>query len=443
ANTGGGGGGNGDGGVTGASGSGGSGVVIVRFTTVTVSQTANTLLRVTDSSSNASTTLALFENGLGQLCIIQGQTASLACSSDESLKKNVVTMDDTLTKVLSLNPVLFDWKQGPDDETALDENGNPVKRGEYVGLIAQDVAKLFDGYHGLVITDPNGKLALAYDRMVPILVKSMQEYFGGLQGLEVSAINVSDMFSSTTTLDKLASADAGTDFIANPITWIREKVEAGINIARSLVAERVVAVSGYFKRIFANELCLTDSSGSLVCVTGDALKNLNGAQTKTIQSEENQQTPVIDSTQNQFLQNSDDTGQVSSSQVEENQPATIPLDSQESLTGQAETSDAGEQIANVEPDPLPEDSTLAPGAVGEPAGEVVEQTEQTQAENVVEEPAEPVIEPEPAPDQVSNQESVPEPVTDSTPNQSADATWQASSPQAEQPVAQPESTTSN
>ncbi len=381
---------------------GGSGVVIVRYltsatVTVAVSNANQALLRVTDTGTGASTTLAFFEGTSGQGCIIAGATG-LSCSSDISLKRNVQTLgSDTLGNVLALKAVTFDWNNEADGT------------GNHIGFIAQDVEKIFPG---LVVTDPNGKKALSYDKFAPIIVKALQEQYGGMMGINlVSVSNYAELFSSTTTLDHLAQAPAGEDFIADPISYIRERVQGGINIVRNIVTERVVAVSGYFKRIFANELCLTDSSGKLVCVTGDALKNLNGAEIKTIQSEENRQTPIIDVTPNQSLQNSDGTGQVSSPQAEENQPATT-------------------EVA-----PLPEASTSAPVAVDKPAGETVEKTEQTQTqaeeaagqETVVKEPIVPVsvAEPELAPTAVSNPEPAPEPVTE------------------QQPVAQPESTSSN
>jgi len=272
ANTGGGGGGNG----AAAGSNGGSGVVIVRFTTQNTILTP--ILRVTDTGTNASTTLAIFENSFGMNCIIQGQTASLTCSSDVSLKKNIETMDNgVLSNVLALNPVNFDWKLGTNGN---DYNADgTMKRGSEVGFIAQDVEKLFPG---LVTTDANGKKALAYDRFAPIIVKTIQEQFGGLQGLTISTSTIPEMFSSTTTLDQLASAGAATTSISDPIGYIRSLVQSGIKIAHTLVSEKIVAVQGYFRRIFANELCLSDSDGKQVCITGNQLKNIGGSVVTTL-----------------------------------------------------------------------------------------------------------------------------------------------------------------
>ncbi len=269
ANTGGGAGGSGVANGTGPSG--GSGIVIVRFATQTITPANQALLRVTDTGTAASTTLAFFEGTSGTGCIVAGGTG-LTCSSDITLKKHVNALGDSLGNVLALKAVTFDWKNG-----ANDTEDNAGITGGNIGFIAQDVEKIFPG---LVVLDPNGKKMLAYDRFAPIIVKAIQEQYGGMMGVNIASVpNAADLFSSTSTLDALAQAKAGDNFIVDPISYIREKVASGIKIVRNLITERIVAVEGYFKRIFANELCLTDSSGALVCVTGDQLKNIGGQAT--------------------------------------------------------------------------------------------------------------------------------------------------------------------
>ncbi len=252
---------------------GGSGVVIVRFTTSVQASGTNAsqaLLRVTDTGASTNGTLAFFDNQTGgQGCVIMGSTG-LSCSSDITLKKHINSLEGSLGNVLALKAVTFDWKNGADDT----ENDEGII-GSRVGFIAQDVEKIFPG---LVVTDPNGKKALSYDRFAPIIVAALQEQYGGMMGVNIASVSdYATLFSSTSTLDQLASASASENFIADPIAYIRGKVDAGMKIVRTLVTERIVAVNGYFKRIFANELCLTDSSGTPVCVTGDNLKQIGGS----------------------------------------------------------------------------------------------------------------------------------------------------------------------
>ena len=225
-----------------ASAGGGSGVVIVRYltsatTTVNISNANQiSLLRVTDSSSSASTTLAIFENSFGMSCVIEGQTASLACSSDASLKKNVGIIDgeDALAAILTLDPVKFDWiLNGPsEDDYVMDENGEYIldengeriiKEGAYSGFIAQDVEQI-ELLKGLV-TDVGGKKALAYDRFAPFIIRAFQQF-----------VHKVDSFLVT--------------------------LESG------------------WKRLVSDELCLVDKTkdpAELVCVTAEKLRSIGGS----------------------------------------------------------------------------------------------------------------------------------------------------------------------
>ena len=130
-------------------------------------------------------------------CVIEGQTASLACSSDASLKKNVGTIDgeDALAAVLALDPVKFDWiLNGPseddyvkneNDEYVLNENGGRIlKDGAYAGFIAQDVEQI-EILKGLV-TNVGGKKALQYDRFVPFIVRAFQQFAHKVDGFLVT-----------------------------------------------------------------------------------------------------------------------------------------------------------------------------------------------------------------------------------------------------------------
>jgi len=81
-------------------------------------------------------------------------------SSDIRLKEDIKQMDNTLDKVMQLDPVTFNWKDNPE-------------RGEDFGLIAQEVAKLFPE---LTFTNPNdGYMGVNYSRLAVILTKAIQE----------------------------------------------------------------------------------------------------------------------------------------------------------------------------------------------------------------------------------------------------------------------------
>ena len=114
-------------------------------------------------------------------------------SSDSSLKTNINTITDPITKVLSLRGVSFNWKptivgshvtdtthisadsSGSDSGfTTMDPGSTAVSDTlPHFGFIAQEVEDSFpnDGMAGLM---PNGLHGIAYDEVIPILVEGMK-----------------------------------------------------------------------------------------------------------------------------------------------------------------------------------------------------------------------------------------------------------------------------
>jgi hypothetical protein len=81
----------------------------------------------------------------------------LYSSSDERLKTNIQSLQNSLEKVNQLNGVSFNWKA----------NGQ-----ESVGLIAQDVEKIFPQIVG---TDKEGMKSVDYTKLVAVLIEAMKE----------------------------------------------------------------------------------------------------------------------------------------------------------------------------------------------------------------------------------------------------------------------------
>jgi hypothetical protein len=81
-------------------------------------------------------------------------------TSDRRLKKNIVTLDDSLAKILKLRGVHFQWKSDDKPE---------------IGLIAQEVEKV---YPDLVTTNDKGMKAVQYGNLVAPLVESTKELYG-------------------------------------------------------------------------------------------------------------------------------------------------------------------------------------------------------------------------------------------------------------------------
>ncbi len=129
------------------------------------------------SASVASGTVARFQNANGT-CDINPTNAGLQCSSDQRLKQNINTMSDMLQKLLSLNPVFFNWNS--------EASGTP----EHPGFIAQQVETVFPE---LVSTDGSGLKSIGYSNFIPYLVSAIQS-----QQKEILALQGSLIANATT-----------------------------------------------------------------------------------------------------------------------------------------------------------------------------------------------------------------------------------------------------
>jgi len=83
--------------------------------------------------------------------------SSFLYSSDERLKTNIQPLQDSLSNILQLEGISFNWK----------ENGQAN-----IGLIAQDVEKVFPE---LVSTDSEGMKSVEYGNLVAVFVEAIKE----------------------------------------------------------------------------------------------------------------------------------------------------------------------------------------------------------------------------------------------------------------------------
>ena len=82
-------------------------------------------------------------------------------SSDKRLKDNILSIDNCLNKVMSLDAVYFDWNKKQN-----------AYSGKDIGLIAQQVKKVAPE---IIKERKDGYLALKYEKMVPLLVGAIQD----------------------------------------------------------------------------------------------------------------------------------------------------------------------------------------------------------------------------------------------------------------------------
>ncbi|HTH93426.1 MAG TPA: tail fiber domain-containing protein [Candidatus Paceibacterota bacterium] len=143
--------------------------------------------------------VARFESDNGT-CDINPTSAALSCSSDMTLKKNIVNLADNsswsfnnnitpanqtiFAKVLALNPVDYNWKTEADGTEQHD------------GFIAQEVQQVFPN---LVSQDPKTHLlSLNYIGLIPYTVEAVKE-------MNLNITNIDDLTKSNTWRDALSN----------------------------------------------------------------------------------------------------------------------------------------------------------------------------------------------------------------------------------------------
>jgi hypothetical protein len=102
------------------------------------------------------------------------------CSSDIRWKKNVRPLSNSLSNILKLEGVNYDWRT----DEFLDKNFSSKKQ---IGFIAQEVEKI---YPELVRTDNEGYKSMDYMSMTAILVEAMKEQQQAIDQLEAENVQL-------------------------------------------------------------------------------------------------------------------------------------------------------------------------------------------------------------------------------------------------------------
>ncbi|HRH26520.1 MAG TPA: tail fiber domain-containing protein, partial [Candidatus Paceibacterota bacterium] len=135
-----------------------------------------------------------FEDSNGY-CEIDPTSTSWTCTSDERLKKDIVTMSTStmMRKVLALNPVTFRWKS---------QNTNDLR----YGLIAQEVEEVFPDF---VTTDERGFKSVSYGSFVPILISAFQDLGTRVDSIEESLAEIREDIENQSTIGNVANTILG------------------------------------------------------------------------------------------------------------------------------------------------------------------------------------------------------------------------------------------
>jgi hypothetical protein len=104
-------------------------------------------------------------------------TNATIATSDARLKENIEPLPSGLKEVMSLKPCIFDFRKDTGLNLSIDKQ---------VGFIAQDVAATVQGtgYEKALVQEAGGNLALAETKLIPLLVKAIQEQQAQIEALK-------------------------------------------------------------------------------------------------------------------------------------------------------------------------------------------------------------------------------------------------------------------
>ena len=132
------------------------------------------------SSTNTNGSVNLVAQGSGAVVVgTDSDPSDLLCkgdvvafhTSDRNLKENITQIPNALDKVSSLSGNTFTWIEGSKHGGESD-----------TGVIAQEVEAL--GLPGLTITRDDGKKAVRYDKLIPVLIEAVKELTAKVNALE-------------------------------------------------------------------------------------------------------------------------------------------------------------------------------------------------------------------------------------------------------------------
>ena len=121
--------------------------------------------------------------GNSSITALRCAVTSITSLSDERDKTDIKDLEYGLAFIDALQPREFVWDNRPETRTETDEEGNETEVEFYsdnkgkkdFGFIAQEVRELDNDTLRLVYTENEEKLELSYGKLVPILVKAIQE----------------------------------------------------------------------------------------------------------------------------------------------------------------------------------------------------------------------------------------------------------------------------
>jgi hypothetical protein len=110
--------------------------------------------------------------------------------SDQRLKKNLVPLTSTLSRISQLNAYTYDWI-------------DPSKsKNQQIGLIAQEVEKVFPQ----LVKEHEGTKTVSYSHMVPVLLQAIKEQQAEIDELQSTKNEVKQLKDQVEKLQQMVNS---------------------------------------------------------------------------------------------------------------------------------------------------------------------------------------------------------------------------------------------
>jgi len=205
-----------------------------------------------------------FEDANGY-CEIDPTTTTWTCTSDASMKTDItgLSAQDMLQKIVSLRGVNFRWKTQATDALRY-------------GFIAQDVEKVFPEF---VSTDENGLKSVAYGAFTPAIIEAIKYQQKQIDGLKL-VLGPTGALSDASSTSEFAQGSGLFDWLVNSLNSMGLALKDGVASLKEIAVDTLTA-----NKVKTKQVCVVDSLGNDICVTGDQLKQFlqaSGAAVSTV-----------------------------------------------------------------------------------------------------------------------------------------------------------------
>ena len=164
----------------------------------------NTLIGYQSASSSTSVSNEI-TLGNSSITTLRCQVTSITALSDARDKTDVVPLPSGIETVMALNPIRFTWNMRDGGKVGIKD----------AGFIAQDLQTVDDEWLRLVYAENPEKLEASYGRLIPVLVKAIQE-----QQQQINQLKKGSIMNRIVML-VLAALFATVGFAAEPAYWMK------------------------------------------------------------------------------------------------------------------------------------------------------------------------------------------------------------------------------